>query len=377
MSKIVLAEQASAPDTPASGNVAIYVDDNGDLSWKDDAGNVTKIAAAGAYTLTVPATGTAALLARAQTFTAAQTISATGATTHLTVANTEDKSWTAGDRVGTLAWSSADTSGIGPHVVASMYVEAGVSQTSVAADLILATGYAAAPSERMRINYLGHVLIGTATDAGQLAVKAGSASTVGLVVDTAATPSAPTITLQKNGVDTHLFGCTAANYISLRPLDNGSAQGCSIEISRNSNASTPAAGFVSLHRNSGTIDRIWSDASGNLRIWTANPTNANDTAGTVVGTQTSQAATKDILGDGVSPADALAAVLAAPVYRFRYKSGAYNSTEFHGITTDDSPEFGMDQGRVFNPVSAFGYMVQTVKALHARIQQLEEQIANG
>lgn len=75
MSKIVLAEQASAPDTPGSGKVAIFVDTNGDLAWKDDAGNVIKIAAAGSYTLTIPATGTAALRDVAQTFSAAQTFS--------------------------------------------------------------------------------------------------------------------------------------------------------------------------------------------------------------------------------------------------------------------------------------------------------------
>jgi hypothetical protein len=38
---------------------------------------------------------------------------------------------------------------------------------------------------------------------------------------------------------------------------------------------------------------------------------------------------------------------------------------------DYSPEFAMDEGRVFNPVSAFGYMIQAVKALTERIQQLE------
>ena len=42
MSKIVLAEQASAPDTPGSGKVAIYVNNATlpALCWKDDAGNV-------------------------------------------------------------------------------------------------------------------------------------------------------------------------------------------------------------------------------------------------------------------------------------------------------------------------------------------------
>ena len=55
--------------------MAIFVDTNGDLAWKDDEGNVIKIAAAGSYTLTIPATGTAALRDVAQTFSAQQTFS--------------------------------------------------------------------------------------------------------------------------------------------------------------------------------------------------------------------------------------------------------------------------------------------------------------
>ena len=91
MSKLVLAEQASAPSAPGSGKVAIYVDANGDLAWRDAAGNITKIAAAGSYTLTlnssgalalggftltVPATGIAALRDVANTFTQQQNINA-------------------------------------------------------------------------------------------------------------------------------------------------------------------------------------------------------------------------------------------------------------------------------------------------------------
>lgn len=40
MSKIILAEQASAPDTPGSGKAAVYVNTTPALCWKDDAGTV-------------------------------------------------------------------------------------------------------------------------------------------------------------------------------------------------------------------------------------------------------------------------------------------------------------------------------------------------
>ena len=46
MSKILLVQQAAAPDTPASGQAAIYMDNSAipKMSVKDPAGNVTKLA---------------------------------------------------------------------------------------------------------------------------------------------------------------------------------------------------------------------------------------------------------------------------------------------------------------------------------------------
>ena len=111
MSQLILSQLSTAPSAPSTGKVSVYVDSNGDLSLKDAAGNITTIAVAGSYTLTisssgtlnlggntlavsggnptitgggtlalagftltVPATGTAALLAVANVFTAAQTM---------------------------------------------------------------------------------------------------------------------------------------------------------------------------------------------------------------------------------------------------------------------------------------------------------------
>lgn len=74
MSKVSFRER-STPDTPSSGIVNVFIDTSGNLCWQDDAGKIGKIATAGSYTLTIPATGTAALLGTAQTFSAAQTFS--------------------------------------------------------------------------------------------------------------------------------------------------------------------------------------------------------------------------------------------------------------------------------------------------------------
>ena len=61
MSELILSQMSTAPSAPSTGKVSVYVDGNGDLSWKDAAGNITKIAAAGSYTLTLNSSGTLAL----------------------------------------------------------------------------------------------------------------------------------------------------------------------------------------------------------------------------------------------------------------------------------------------------------------------------
>lgn len=68
----------------------------------------------------------------------------------------------------------------------------------------------------------------------------------------------------------------------------GAAPGPSVEVGRNSSGSG-AAGSLMLTQRGGTAYYLWVDATGDLRIHTAPPTENNttvsDTAGTVVGTQ--------------------------------------------------------------------------------------------
>ncbi len=203
-------------------------------------------------------------------------------------------------------------------------------------------------------------------------INSPAAGTRGLLINAAASATAAALRLAYNGATGINFNVFAAlRQIEMEAFDNGALYGCSIYLQRNNNASTPGAGYVTLDDKSGTAYYVWPDDSGVMRIHTVSPINSEDGNGTVIGTQTSTLASKNILGDGLSPADALDTILATPVKRFTYKSGAYNNGEFHGIIADYSPEFAMDKGRVFNPVSAFGYMVQSIKALTERIQQLE------
>jgi hypothetical protein len=71
MSQVILAEGAN-PSTPSTGKATIHIDASGNLCKTDDAGNTMVLACAGDFTLTIPASGTVALLGVAQTFTGAQ-----------------------------------------------------------------------------------------------------------------------------------------------------------------------------------------------------------------------------------------------------------------------------------------------------------------
>jgi hypothetical protein len=130
-------------------------------------------------------------------------------------------------------------------------------------------------------------------------------------------------------------------------------------------------------RGSGNVGVFWVDSTGVMRVTTglgvsACPTESGgDTIGTVVGTQTSTRASKAIAGEVTNTAAAMAIIRATPVYQFTYKSGAYNGETFFGIVTDESPLFGMDRGKSFNPVTAFGATVLALRDLDARVAALE------
>lgn len=168
------------------------------------------------------------------------------------------------------------------------------------------------------------------------------------------------------------------NSLYLQSYDNGANEGSFVALERNSNASTPAAGHVVMQNRASTYYYLWPDSTGNIRIAGGTvPTNANDAAGTVVGTQTSSLDSKQVLGEFKDYDGALDAILNAPLYDFTYKSGAFNGEKFTGIITDYSPTFGMDKdeahpaGRSLNEITGFGYTVAAFKALEKRIRQLE------
>lgn len=158
----------------------------------------------------------------------------------------------------------------------------------------------------------------------------------------------------------------------------GAVSGASLSIGRNSSGSGAAATIVFNTRTITNFRRVWVDDSGNLRIHTSAPTEDNttvsDTAGTVVGTQTSTRATKtDVEPFGEHEA-ALGLIQRTPLYRFRYRE-MDPDTSHVGIMADESPEFTRYGATAFDPVNAFGYTAAAIKALLRRVDILEAALA--
>lgn len=209
------------------------------------------------------------------------------------------------------------------------------------------------------------------TQAGVAAIKA-SANTFTAAQTIAPATGAQALTITPNG-----------NFaaIVVSAFDNGAGIGGRISLQRNNNASTPAASTVGLQRLDGTAQNIWPDASGLLRIHTAAITNATDTAGTVIGAQTSHVAFKDVAGEPIADADALALLVeaAATVKRFAYKSGAYNGQEFSGVVLDgdELQRYGQDAdaehpaGKSLNIINAIGDIMLALREIERRLTALE------
>ena len=76
-----------------------------------------------------------------------------------------------------------------------------------------------------------------------------------------------------------------ATQIGLAAADYGATIGPSVIIERNTYGSGTAAGNLRMMDKNGVEYYIWIDAAGKLRIGTTAPVSAQDTSGTIIGTQ--------------------------------------------------------------------------------------------
>lgn len=128
---------------------------------------------------------------------------------------------------------------------------------------------------------------GASTFDDSVHIDAADASTVGLTVNAAASASVAAQEWEYNGtMRAQMLIKSTQSQLSFASFDNGSSYGPVLTLGRNNDGSTPASGWIQIHNEAGTIYKLWVDTNGKLRIGTSIPTSANDTSGTVVGTQT-------------------------------------------------------------------------------------------
>lgn len=170
--------------------------------------------------------------------------------------------------------------------------------------------------------------------------------------------------------------------INIQDLNNTTSYGTFINIGRNSNGTTPAAGFIRIRGKTGNDNDIWPDSSatpGVLRIGNGTTT-TTDTGGSIIGAQTSSLDMKDVIEEFTSDDAALDVITKTPLWRFRYKDNRLGNPEYLGIITDYSPLFGADpddahpNGRILNEVNAHGYEMAAIRALAAKVQRLEAKL---
>ena len=218
------------------------------------------------------------------------------------------------------------------------------------------------------------------TFTGQAYIKSAAAGTIGLVVDTAASPSADAQQWMVNTTIAAAFKLfTTQTQIGFSSRDLGSdVVGAEIFVGRNTNA-TPGAGTVRFTEADGDSLYVWIDNSNLVRVGATAPNNTNQGGGTVVGDQTSWHEAKHIVGPSrIGQAEALSTLLATQVYDFAYRDGAYNGRIFSGLVGYDAADWflknndlGKGQIPTLDAVTVVGYTTLAIKELTRRIETLE------
>jgi hypothetical protein len=239
-------------------------------------------------------------------------------------------------------------------------------------------------NKKVTANYLGRSsgAVLYAQDGKALTLPAsGTAAMLGsntFVAGQAITPPAPLIAVPLS-ITMPTNAGTVYAALTLYNYDNGADSGPRLSILNNTNASTPASGCFNIRNMNNSNRFFWVDAAGLFRIHNAMPTYATDTAGSVVGDQTSSLAAKTI-GETLSNLDAVWERIqdgAQAVRRFVYNSGAYNDQEFEGVVVDYAPAYGKDRdeefpdGKALNEVTIIGDLLRAMADLVTRVLLLE------
>lgn len=228
--------------------------------------------------------------------------------------------------------------------------------------------------------------------AGQLHVVSNSATLPGLVVSTAPSPTTPVVKFEYNGAARFEFNAKATQnqaYIYGSNFGNN-LTGPQLYFERNSNggAEGPTTGNIGfLLADGGGNSFFWSDVTGKFRRHTGAPTGStgspsiSDTAGVVVGDQTSWHLEKDIHYKHKDGKHALRAIMQTDVYDFSFIENSYKDSAdaepiFTGLVIFNKDEwYGKNYGRqqlpCLNNINITGYTILAIQELTRRLELIE------
>ena len=287
---------------------------------------------------------------------------------------------------GLLKFSNAGNLGINIGTASASYI---VSLGGTTAQTIgMERNTTAATAGQGLTLYSGGAIAGTNNlSGGDLTLKSGTSTgtgtsslhfltaTAGNSGSTDNTPTEKMTILGSGNVGINVTSPSTILEIGSSDLGNGVA-GPVITLGRNTNATNTGAGSLNFLSKTGTAGYVWQDAAGNLRINTSSPSNANDTAGTVIGAQTSTRETKQDIIDYTDYNGSLNMVLNAPLHKFRYikevegygTDSPLAKTRIGYIADEVDPAFMV--GNVIDQVSVNGILMASIKALNLKINNL-------
>lgn len=259
---------------------------------------------------------------------------------------------------------------LGGTAARTIWMERNTTAATAGLGLTLSSGGAIAGTADLAGGDL-NLKSGISTGTGDSSIRFFTA-TAGLTGTVDRTPTEK-MTILGNG-NIGIMSTSPSSILEIGSFDLGDGlAGPIITLGRNTNTTNNGAGSINYLSKNGTAGFVWQDAAGNMRINTSAPSNANDTAGTVIGAQTSIRETKQDIEDYIDYNSALSMVTNAPLHTFRYikevegygVDSPLSKSRIGFIADEVDPAFMV--GNVIDQVSVNGILMASIKEMNLKL----------
>lgn len=222
---------------------------------------------------------------------------------------------------------------------------------------------------------------------------------VPLTINMPASTSARAMRADYNSTESFRLQAQAAiSQLFLLSRDMGNnVPGAVVQAGRNTSGGAvgPAAGTIQYITAAGNSRFTWVDAAGDVRVHSAAPTGStgaptvSDTAGVVIGTQSSWIKRKENLQKLQNNSELLDEVLQAELYSYQLKEDSQQNADgskpvYKGLVITEADReanawfannLGPQQTPVLNERNLFGYLIGSIQAQQTQIEELRKEIA--